>query len=55
MADFTVAICTRNRPDQVRATLAALAAQTDPRFPLLVVDQSDEVDPEVAAVLARAP
>lgn len=49
--DFTVVICTRDRPDQVLATLDALDRQTDRRHPVLVIDQSRTTDPEL---LARA-
>ena len=41
---FTVVICTRDRPDQLAASLAALQAQTDRRFDILVVDQSAAAD-----------
>lgn len=45
--DFSVVICTRNRPGQVRQVLDALDAQDHRRFDVLVVDQSDQVDEEL--------
>lgn len=46
-AYFTVAVCTRGRPVQLRATLAALEREAEEaRFPVLVVDQSPELAPE---------
>jgi GT2 family glycosyltransferase len=42
---FTVVVCTRNRPGQLDATLAALRRQSQPGFDILVVDQSDAADP----------
>jgi len=44
---FTVAICTRNRSEILRATLDALEPQLDGRFRVLVVDQSDAPDAEL--------
>jgi GT2 family glycosyltransferase len=44
---LAVAICTRNRLDQLRRTLAALDAQTRSGFSITVVDQSDDPDPEL--------
>jgi GT2 family glycosyltransferase len=49
--DFAVVVCTRNRSTQLRSTLEALERQTDPAFPILVVDQSDDED---VALSARA-
>ena len=43
--DFTVAVCTRGRPDKLRATLDALERERS--FPVLVVDQSDVPDGEL--------
>ena len=40
MPDITVAICTRDRPAQLRASLAALEAQSFQDFRVLVIDQS---------------
>ena len=45
---FAVVVCTRNRPAQVAETLDALVACEGPPFPIVVVDQSDETDPELA-------
>jgi GT2 family glycosyltransferase len=42
---FTVVICTRNRPELLAKTLDALDAQTSSGFSVVVVDQSDQVDP----------
>ena len=41
-ARVTVVICTRNRPDQLAITLAALRAQSRPDFTVTIVDQSDD-------------
>jgi GT2 family glycosyltransferase len=41
-ADFTVAVCTRGRPDKLRATLDALDREGP--FPIVVVDQSEVAD-----------
>ncbi len=41
---FTVVICTRNRPGQLQEALAALDAQVDQCFDVVVVDQSDAPD-----------
>jgi GT2 family glycosyltransferase len=38
--EFTVAICTRDRPERLEEVLAALDAQTRRRFPVVIVDQS---------------
>lgn len=43
---LAVAVCTRGRPQQLRATLDALDAGA-PGVPLLVVDQGDEPSPEL--------
>ena len=45
-----MAICTRDRPRLLRATLEALAAQTRPEFELVVVDQSARPDPRLEAL-----
>jgi GT2 family glycosyltransferase len=45
---FAVAIATRNRSAHLARTLAALDAQSDADFSILVVDQSDAPDPELA-------
>lgn len=37
-SDLTVVICTRDRPEGLRATLASLRPQTDSNFQVLVVD-----------------
>jgi GT2 family glycosyltransferase len=47
-APFTVAVCTRGRPDKVRAALDSLASQRDSQFQVIVVDQSRPPDPELA-------
>jgi GT2 family glycosyltransferase len=44
---FTVAVCTRGRPEKVRAALDALADQADREFPVVVVDQSRPPDTEL--------
>ena len=43
--EFAVAICTRDRHDQLAATLDALEAQDERGFRVLVVDQSRAPDP----------
>ena len=45
-ADFTVAVCTRGRPDKLRATLDAL--EREGPFPIVVVDQSEVPDSDLA-------
>ena len=52
---LTVAICSRNRPRLLAATLAALERQTDGEFELLVVDQSPELDPQLERLRERRP
>lgn len=47
-SDFAVVICTRNRQEHLRDTLAALDAGTLRDFPVFVVDQSDQLHPELA-------
>lgn len=47
--EFTVVVCTRNRPDHLAVTLDALAAQDGPPFTVLVVDQSDQEDEALAS------
>jgi glycosyltransferase involved in cell wall biosynthesis len=51
---LTVAVCTRGRPDQVRATLDALDRGA-PGLALLVVDQGDGPSPELARRAERDP
>lgn len=51
---LTVAVCTRGRPDQVRATLDALDRGA-PGVALIVVDQGDAPAPELAARAAADP
>jgi GT2 family glycosyltransferase len=50
---FTAVVCTRDRPDFLPATLDALLEQPD--FPVLVVDQSTELDERLAARAAAEP
>jgi GT2 family glycosyltransferase len=38
--DLTIALCTRDRPDDVRACLASLQEQTYPRLSVLVIDNA---------------
>ena len=45
---FAVAIATRSRPEHLARTLDALDAQSDRDFDVVVVDQSDPPDPELA-------
>jgi GT2 family glycosyltransferase len=52
---LTLAVCTRGRPELLRQNLAALAAQTDPNFELVVVDQSHEADPQLDELAASRP
>lgn len=54
-AAFAVAVCTRNRADQLLPTLDALNAQTGREFDLLVVEQSDALDPAVERACASHP
>lgn len=51
---LTVAVCTRGRPELVRATLDALDAGV-PAAPLIVVDQGERPSPELAARAGRDP
>lgn len=51
---LTVAVCTRGRPDKLRATLDALDRGV-PGVPLLVVDQGDAPDAALAARAASDP
>jgi glycosyltransferase involved in cell wall biosynthesis len=53
VTDIDVLIPTRNRPTELTATFAGLAAQTGPDFRVVVSDQSDG-DPSYAAAPARA-
>jgi len=43
-SDFTVVICTRNRPAMLGAALQGLAAQDEQCFATIIVDQSDMVE-----------
>lgn len=54
-ATIVVAVCTRNRPRQVRDCLDALARQTDARFSTVVVDQSDDDSAALADWAAQGP
>jgi GT2 family glycosyltransferase len=47
---FSVVVCTRNRPQRLRQTLEALAAQTRGGFPLVVVDQSAPADDDLPLI-----
>jgi glycosyltransferase involved in cell wall biosynthesis len=53
--ELTVAICTRDRPGLLHATLEALAAQTRREFELVVVDQSGRSDPQLEALPRERP
>lgn len=44
---FTVVICTRERQEHLRDTLTALGEQTVRDFPVMVIDQSDALHPEL--------
>jgi GT2 family glycosyltransferase len=48
-AQFTVVICTRDRPDSLLATLDALDAQAEGGFGVVVVDQSGHPDERLAS------
>jgi glycosyltransferase involved in cell wall biosynthesis len=48
--DATVVICTRDRPDGLRTTLASLARQTDAGFQVLVVENGSSSEESAAAV-----
>jgi glycosyltransferase involved in cell wall biosynthesis len=52
---LTVAICTRDRAQLLRASLAALTGQSDTDFELVVVDQSREPDPNLEQLAASRP
>jgi O-antigen biosynthesis protein len=52
---LTVAICTRDRPELLRRTLAALASQSDADFELVVVDQSGARDAELEELAGSRP
>lgn len=54
-ADFTVVICTRNRPEHLATLLASLDRQTRSDFPLVVVDQSDVPNALIEQRAARDP
>lgn len=47
MPSITVAICTRNRPERLARTLAALDRQRARNFSVVVVDQGDAPDPDL--------
>lgn len=52
---LTVAVCTRGRPERLRATLAALRREAPAGFSVLVVDQSERpYDGDAMTVLADA-
>jgi hypothetical protein len=51
--DMTVVICTRDRPEGLRATLASLRHQTDSGFSVLVVDNGSN-PPETASIVEKA-
>jgi GT2 family glycosyltransferase len=53
--EFSVVICTRNRPEHLTRTLAALDRQTRTGFRVTVVDQGDERDPELGRREAADP
>lgn len=55
MPTITIAICTRNRPEKLARTLAALDRQRDRNFSVLVVDQGEELDSELERRSARDP
>jgi len=55
LTDFTIVICTRDRPEHVLATLDALSTQSDRRHPVLVIDQSDTVDDRLRERAATDP
>ncbi|MDQ4049589.1 MAG: glycosyltransferase family 2 protein [Actinomycetota bacterium] len=50
---FVVIICTRNRPSQVLEALDALKRQELSSFPVVVVDQSEQIAPELRDVVAK--
>jgi glycosyltransferase involved in cell wall biosynthesis len=52
---LTVAVCTRDRAERLRATLAALLGQEDADFELLIVDQSAESNPELERLERERP
>ena len=51
---FTVVVCTRDRVRHLLPTLDALGAQ-DPAVPVLVVEQSEELDPRLVEREGRTP
>jgi GT2 family glycosyltransferase len=53
VADLTVAVCTRNRSALLARTLDAVDSQSDQDFAILVVDQSDAEDPDLASRARR--
>jgi GT2 family glycosyltransferase len=55
VTSLTVAVCTRNRPRHAEQALAALDHQVDPRFEILVVDQSDADDQALHDRIERNP
>lgn len=52
---FVVVICTRNRPSQVLEALRALKRQELSSFPILVVDQSEEIAADLQREVAKDP
>jgi glycosyltransferase involved in cell wall biosynthesis len=54
-AALTIAVCTRDRAERLRASLAALLDQTDPDFELIVVDQSSAPNPELERLERERP
>jgi len=53
--DLALIICTRNRHEQLRRTLAALDEQTPNELRLTVIDQSDELDADLERRAAKQP
>ena len=48
---LTAVVCTRGRPEQLAVTLDALEREAAGRFPVLVVDQSDDPIPAWSAAM----
>lgn len=55
MSDLVIAVCTRNRAEQLHDTLDRLLALDGPPVPMLVVDQSDHGDRRLAGRAAADP
>jgi glycosyltransferase involved in cell wall biosynthesis len=53
--DVTVVICTRDRPDGLRTTLASLRRQTDPGFGVLVVENGSGTESAAAVAGSGLP